>query len=193
VIRRPIGHDVTMATRYADVFVDQDEDPRIDPPFIGDERTILTSFLTWHRDTLDLKCQGVDPGELAAQKLPPSKISLLGLVRHMAEVERGWFRRCMAGEDAKPLYYGKDGPDDDWEGAVADPAVIADAWEKWRAEIAFADEFIANAPDFEITGQLRDGTKVSLRWVLAHLVEEYARHVGHADILREQIDGRVGQ
>jgi uncharacterized damage-inducible protein DinB len=118
-------------------------------------------------------------------------MSLLGLVRHMADVERYWFRRVMGQADAPPRY--DDFPDRDWLGAVADPAVVADAWQAWREEVAFAEKFVGDCADLGIRGTMRDGSTVALREVLVHMIEEYARHCGHADLLRERIDGRVGQ
>jgi uncharacterized damage-inducible protein DinB len=120
-------------------------------------------------------------------------MSLLGLVRHLADVERNWFRRVMAQADARPLYWSEDVPDAEWLGAVADPAVADDAWRVWREEVAFAEKFVADSPDLGIKGIMRDGTSIALREVLVHMIEEYARHCGHADLLRERIDGRVGQ
>jgi uncharacterized damage-inducible protein DinB len=119
-------------------------------------------------------------------------MSLLGLVRHMAEVERGWFRNRFAGADATRRYQTPDDPDGDFNGAVADPAVVEEAWAAWRAEIAFANEFIADH-DFDFVGKDSQGEPVSLRELLVHMIEEYARHNGHADLLRERIDGRVGE
>ena len=122
-------------------------------------------------------------------------MSLLGLVRHMADVERGWFRWFMAGEDADELFSSSEDRDGDWDGARPDPAVVEEAWAAWRAEVAFAERFVAAAPSLDIVGQRDDKWrgKLSLRWVLTHMVEEYARHIGHADLIRERIDGAVGQ
>ena len=128
-----------------------------------------------------------------AWSVPPSTLSLLGLIRHMADVERNWFRRVMAQADAPPLYWSEDLADADWAGAVADPAVVEDAWHAWRDEVAFAEKFVAGSPDLGIRGTMRDGDTIALREVLIHMIEEYARHCGHADLLRERIDGRVGQ
>jgi uncharacterized damage-inducible protein DinB len=177
-----------------DMFFEPEEERRVDPPFQGDERTLLLAFLKWYRDTLDAKCSGLDPEQLARRAVEPSSMSLLGLVRHMADVERSWFRRVMAGEDAPPLFYSKDDIDGDFDNAVADPNVVAEAWERWREEMANADRFVAGAPDLDVVSlRESDPDRVSLRWVLIHMVEEYARHCGHADLLRERIDGRVGQ
>jgi uncharacterized damage-inducible protein DinB len=118
---------------------------------------------------------------------------LLGLIRHMADVERHWFRRVLAQADAAPLYWSEDVPDCEWVGATADQAVVDDAWRAWRDEVAFAEKFVADSPDLAVRGIMRDGTSIALREVLVHMIEEYARHCGHADLLRERIDGRVGQ
>ncbi len=168
-----------------DMFVHPDDDPRTDGGFKG-ERATLTGFLRDQRLTLELNCSGLDAAALARRSVEPSNLSLLGLVRHMAEVERNWFRRRLAGQDA-PRLYGEG--DADFDGAVPDPEVVAAAWANWRAEVAFAERFAAEAPDLDLTGKEGD----ILREVLVHMIEEYARHNGHADFLRERIDGRVGQ
>jgi uncharacterized damage-inducible protein DinB len=179
----------------ADMFIDLDADPRTDPPARGTERATLVGFLRWQRDTLELKCSGLEAAELARRGVEPSTLSLLGLVRHLAEVERNWFRRKLAGQDAPPHFRSGTGPDGDFDDALPDPELVAQAWDVWRAEVAFADRFVAEAPDLDVTGKTLDPWRgaVSLRWVLVHMVEEYARHNGHADLLRERIDGRLGQ
>lgn len=182
-----------MAPMTTDMFIEPDADPRVDPPTTGDERTTLVAFLRWQRETLELKCSGLEPADLARRAVEPSTLSLLGLVRHMAEVERNWFRRTMAGERIPPHFKTKEEPDADFDAAVADPDVVEQAWQAWRDEIAFAERFVAEAPDLDVTGSNRWMDAVSLRWVLTHMIEEYARHLGHADLLRERIDGRVGQ
>jgi uncharacterized damage-inducible protein DinB len=180
-------------SRVADMFIEPDADPRADPPAQADERTILTAFLRWQRDTLALKCSGLDPADLARRSINPSTLSLLGLLRHMAQVERGWFRRVMDGQDAPPQFSSDADPDGDFNGAVPDPEVVAEAWEAWRSEVAFTERFVAEAPNLDVTGNDPWRGPVSLRWVLVHMVEEYARHNGHADLLRQRIDGAVGQ
>lgn len=179
-------------SRRADMFIDPENDPRENGSTLGDERATLVEYLRWQRQTLELKCAGLDAAALARRSVEPSTLSLLGLVRHMADVERGWFREVMAGQDAPRHFSSEADPDGDFDGAVPDPEVVAEAWDVWRAEMAFTDRFVADAPDFEVTGESRQGP-VSLREVLVHMVEEYARHNGHADLLRERIDGRVGQ
>ena len=182
-----------MAEHRADVFLDPAEDPREGGPTLGDERTTLVEFLRFQRLTLEIKCRDLDAEALARRSVEPSTMSLLGLVRHMAEVERAWFRRRFAGgSDLPRRYQSDDDPDGDFNGAVADPAVVDEAWASWREECAFADEFIRDH-DLDFVGTTGDGQAISLRELLVHMVEEYARHNGHADLLRERIDGRLGQ
>jgi uncharacterized damage-inducible protein DinB len=191
-----IADDCGMSpSRRADMFLEPENDPREDGPTLGDERVTLMESLRCQRATLELKCSGLDADDLARRSVEPSTLSLLGLVRHMAEVERRWFRRLMAGQDAPPRFYSPTDPDGDFDGATPDPQLVAQAWDVWRAEVAFADRFVAEAPDLGITGKIPDPWRgpISLREVLVHMVEEYARHNGHADLLRERIDGRVGQ
>ena len=170
-------------------------DPRSEPPTHGDERATLAGFLRWQRETLGVKCSGLDAAAMSRRSAEPSTLSLLGLVRHLADVERFWFRRVMAGEDAHSRFSTDADPDGDFDGATADPALVATAWDAWRDEVAFAERFVADAPDLAVIGQVPDETRgpMSLRWVLVHMIEEYARHLGHADLLRERIDGAVGQ
>jgi hypothetical protein len=135
-----IAHDRGMG-RFADMFVDPDADPRTDPPARVDERATITAFLRWQRDTLELKCSGLDAAGLARRSVDVSTLSLLGLLRHMAEVERGWFRRVMAGQAAPPHFYSDADPDGDFDGAAPDPKLVEEAWEVWRSEVAFAERF----------------------------------------------------
>jgi len=176
----------------ADLFTEPDADPREGGPTLGDERATLVEFLRCQRLTLQLKCEGLDAEQLARRSVEPSTLSLLGLVRHLAEVERGWFRRRFAGHDVPKRYQTEAQPDLDFDGAVADPAVVDEAWTAWREEVAFTDAFV-RATDLGFVGDDGHGTPLSLRELLVHMVEEYARHNGHADLLRERIDGRLGQ
>ncbi len=177
----------------ADMFLDPADDPRrTEGTGDVDEKANLVEYITYQRQTLELKCDGLDAEQLARRSVPPSTMSLLGLVRHMAEVERGWFRRRLAGLDVPPIYRTPDEPDLDWDGAAADPAAVAEAWANLREEQAFADEVIAGADDLGLVVPVGEG-QASLREVLVHIVEEYARHNGHADLLRECIDGRIGE
>jgi len=172
------------------MFLDLDDDPRENGPTLGDERETLVEFLRCQRLTLELKCAGLEAADLARRSVEPSTMSLLGLVRHLADVERSWFRRIMAGQDAPAHFSSPTDRDGDFDGAVADQDVVAQAWQVWRDECAFTDRFVADADDLGVTDP---GHEVSLREVLVHMIEEYARHNGHADLLRERIDGRVGQ
>jgi uncharacterized damage-inducible protein DinB len=182
-----------IAAMCADMFTDPDTDPRADPPTQADERATILGFLRWQRETLEMKCAGLDAADLARRSVDPSTLSLLGLVRHMADVERGWFRRVMAGQDAPPHFRSDTNRDGAFDGALPDPDLVAEAWDVWRAEVAFAERFVAEAPDLDVTGNESYRGAMSLRWVLIHMVEEYARHNGHVDLLRERIDGAVGQ
>jgi uncharacterized damage-inducible protein DinB len=186
----------SAAPAGSNMWMDMATDPRSEPAPANGERDTLLQYLSSYRKTMEMKCAGLDAEQLARRSVPPSTMSLLGLVRHMADVERHWFRRVMAGTDAPALYWSDDvegAEGADWAGAVADPAVAADAWRAWRAEVAFAEEFATRAPDLSARGTMPDGTEEELRSVLVHMIEEYARHCGHADLLRERIDGRVGQ
>jgi hypothetical protein len=173
---------------WSDMFVHPDDDPRSEGGF-ADERAMLVGYLRDQRLTLELKCSGLDAADLARRSVEPSDLSLLGLVRHLAEVERHWFRVRMAGQDAPPLFRSDIDPYADFDGAAPDPEVVEQAWQVWRAEVAFTDRLVADAPDLGVVGKEGD----MLREVLLHMVEEYARHNGHADFLRERIDGRVGE
>jgi hypothetical protein len=181
------------------MFLDLAEDPREDGPRMGDERTTLVEALRCQRLTLPMKCSELDAEQMARRAVPPSTLSLLGLVRHLAEMERGAFRVLMAGEDAPRLYISPSDRDGDFDGAVGDPRVVEEAWDAWRREVAFAEEFVAAAPDLELVANDAanqhgsGGGGITLREVLLGTIEEYARHMGHADLLREQIDGRLGQ
>jgi uncharacterized damage-inducible protein DinB len=193
--REPAPERWNAAGAGSDMWMDMTQDPRF--PAGGaepeGERATLLDYLRRYRVTMEMKCADLDAAQLARRSVPPSTMSLLGLVRHMADVERHWFREVMAQADAPALYWSDDVQDADWLGAVADPAVVDDAWRAWREEVAFAEKFLADSPDLGVTATMRDGTIVELRNVLVHMIEEYARHCGHADLLRERIDGRVGQ
>jgi uncharacterized damage-inducible protein DinB len=186
---------------WQDMFVSPEADPRgIGGIFVhhGDERTVLAGYLHDYRLTLELKCAGLDAEAMACRSVEPSDLSLLGLVRHLSDAERYWFRNVMAGEDAPARYRASAGDDHDraFSDVVADPAAVALAWENWWDEVTFAERFVDEAADLDLmksfVGRGGHQVQVSLREVLVHMIEEYARHIGHADLLRERIDGRVG-
>jgi uncharacterized damage-inducible protein DinB len=152
---------------------------------------MLDTWLDFHRATLLMKCSGLDDGQLKTRSVPPSSLSLLGLVRHMTEVERGWFRRVLLDEDAPPLYYAGDNEDGDFDDV--EQADVAADFAAHRAEVQTCRAAAAVHPDLDAVGKRkRHGEDVSLRWIYVHMIEEYARHNGHADLLRERIDGATG-
>ncbi|MFJ1644531.1 DinB family protein [Streptomyces sp. NPDC088258] len=151
---------------------------------------MLRSYLDFHRATLALKTEGLSDEDLRRRSMPPSTLCLMGLVRHMAEVERAWFRRVVDGEDV-PLVWS---PEGDYQVAYdAGTATREETFAAWRAEVAHARRIEAAAESLDVTARaVRSGEDVSLRMVMLHLIHEYARHNGHADLLREAIDGSVG-
>lgn len=177
---------------WSNVFVAPEDDPRSQGGF-SDERSTLVGYLRDYRLTIEMKCDGLDASALARRSVDPSDLSLLGLARHLADVERYWFGQVLGGEAVGELYPKNGGREEAFEGAVADPAVVESSWATWRQEVARSERFVEAAPDLEVTGTMRDGGTITLREVLVHMIEEYARHAGHADLLRERVDGRVGQ
>jgi uncharacterized damage-inducible protein DinB len=163
---------------------------RIDPPSIAGEREMLRAFLDYLRATLAMKCDGLSDQELSQRSMPPSGLSLLGLVRHMAEVERTWFRRVIDGEDIPLVWSDKR----DFQAAFdTSAATRSEAFGAWQAEVERSRQIEARAESLDVTGyQPSWDENVSLRMVMLHLIHEYARHDGHADLLREGIDGTVG-
>jgi uncharacterized protein DUF664 len=160
------------------------------PPSGVDELATLTGFLDFQRATLAVKCQGLSDAQLRDQAVPPSTLSLLGLVRHLAEVEANWFRPLLAGEPMSGIW--APGLDVDVAFNEVAAASAPEAFSRWHAECEHARQLVAAAPALEISGE-RGGQRYTLRWVLVHLIEEYSRHNGHADLLRERIDGSTGQ
>jgi uncharacterized damage-inducible protein DinB len=161
------------------------------PDWQADERTMLRQWLDFHRATLAMKCEGLSSEQLRERSAPPSTMSLLGLVRHMGEVERNWFRRRLAQEDAPLRFCTEASPGGDFDGV--DDADIDESFAYWNAECERAREIEASMTSLDETlRHERLDVEVSLRWVLTHMIEEYARHNGHADILRERIDGVTG-
>ncbi|MEU7476307.1 DinB family protein [Lentzea sp. NPDC042327] len=163
---------------------------RPEPPLTGNERDTLRAFLDFHRATLALKCAGLSDEQLRRRSMPPSTLTLLGLVRHMAEVERTWFRRVINGEDVTNVW----SADNDYQVAYdASGSTRAEAFAAWEAEVAHARRIERAAESLDITGyQPKWEQHVSLRLVMHHLCHEYARHNGHADFLREALDGSTG-
>lgn len=164
---------------------------RVDPPYGTDERASYDAWLEYHRATLLVKCDGLDAAQLRARPVASSLMSLHGLVRHMAEVERNWFRHVIDGEPmAQGIWWSDDRPDGDFE--IADDDTFEADLAVWQEQVARA-RAIAGAHALTDTGSRRNGDVVDLRWVYVHMIEEYARHNGHADLLRELLDGAVGE
>ncbi|MCX4851418.1 DinB family protein [Streptomyces sp. NBC_00893] len=178
----------SQATVYPDMWADPDKDPRNSEGVGPDgELPTLQGFLADYRLTLRMKCEGLDPEQLAHRSVPPSTMSLLGLVRHLATVERDW-RNWISDGEPLPKLYGK--RDADFDEAVADQALVDAAYADLAREQAATDAALAEHPDL---GERLGKDGVSVRELMVHRVEEYARHCGHADLLRECVDGRVGQ
>jgi len=163
---------------------------RIEAPLVADERTMLAGWLDYHRATLAMKCDGLSDAQLRERAVPPSSLSLLGLVRHMAEVERGWFRNALGRQGAPYLYSSDDDLDGDFDNL--DTADVAEAFAYWRSECDHARDLVAATPSLDETRDRPNRPPVSVRWIMLHMIEEYARHNGHADFLRERLDGTVG-
>ncbi|MGW4732832.1 DinB family protein [Streptomyces shenzhenensis] len=166
------------------------DDQRIHPSKVADDRASLTSFLDYQRATLAMKCQGLTGEQLKRKAIPTSGLTLLGLVRHAASVERSWFRFALNAEDVRPLWPGKvDGTSAEFHVEDAD---VDEAFGVWREECVRARAVASSFASLDDTVTC-GGVTISLRYVLTHMIEEYARHNGHADLLREAIDGAVGE
>ena len=185
---------VRLGGAVSDMGTASGDDPRTYGNPVGELAT-YREYLGNYRLTIEMKCQGLDVDQLARRSVPPSTLSLLGLVRHLAEVENHWFQRVLQGRTDPPrLYERKDDPDWDFAGATSDPAVVTDAFATWKVERAKADEWLDALEEADLGSEVPiDAGTVAPRDVLVHVIEEYARHAGHADLLRECIDGRTGQ
>ena len=159
----------------------------------ADERDMLNGWLEHHRAILLWKCDGLTDEQLRQRSVPPSSMSLLGLIRHMTDVERAWFQEVFLAEDKPPLYETSGDPDGDFNGV--DDADVAAAFSAFEAECDASRQAAAAAADLDVLSKYRmerTGEQFSLRWILTHMIEEYARHNGHADLLRETVDGTTG-
>jgi uncharacterized damage-inducible protein DinB len=159
-------------------------------PRAADERTMLEAWLDWHRQTLLMKCTGLDSEQLKRRSTAPSTLTLHGLVRHMAEVERDWFRICFAGQALRSLYGTEAWATADFDGlAATDPATD---FATFAEEVRLARAVTVGRSLDDTFVHPHQGVEINLRWVYVHMIEEYARHNGHADLLRECIDGVTG-
>jgi hypothetical protein len=166
---------------------------RIDPPSNADEKPTLLAFLDYHRATLRDKCAGLTPDELVRPASPPSSLRLLGLVRHLTEVEEWWFSQVFAGDEPFDLYSSADDPDADLHVGHADEAVVTQTWQRFDEQVGHSRAIAAGGDLDAPAARSLSGNAPGLRWILVHMIEEYARHNGHADLLREAIDGAVGE
>jgi uncharacterized protein DUF664 len=165
-------------------------DRRRPVPRTGSELEILTGFLDNHRTIFEQKCEGLSADELSRRGVRPSTMSLHGLVRHLAGVERWWFQIQFAGHDVPMLHYSDDDPNQDFDSLDGD---VQEAFAVWRRECERSREIVAAAASLDVTGSaIRDGAPFSLRWLLVDMIAEYAQHNGHTDLLRESIDGATG-
>lgn len=161
------------------------------PPMNADERTTLEGWLDFYRATLVSKCADLEDEQLRAASVPPSALTLLGLLQHAAEVERNWFRRVLTGEEAPPIYGPRDHPEGHDGGFdLTSESSYAAALESWQGEVGQARANCASRALDDTSPFM--GTEVSLRWIYSHMIAEYARHCGHADLIRERIDGAAG-
>jgi uncharacterized damage-inducible protein DinB len=165
---------------------------RSDPSTTAPERVMLEQWLDYHRATLEMKCGGLSAQQLRDRSTPPSNLTLLGLLRHMAEVERGWFRNVFRGEKAPDIFCTEENPEGDFNDLDTMPP--EEALAIWHAECDYAREVFSSAQldDIGKEKSRRSGKEFSMRWIMIHMIEEYARHNGHADLIREAIDGVTG-
>jgi uncharacterized damage-inducible protein DinB len=178
----------------SDTWTPPADDPRTYGNPVGEKAT-YREYLANYRLTVAMKCEGLNAEQLARRSVPPSTLSLLGLVRHLAQMENHWFQRVLQERiDGPRLYKLPDDSDWDFNGAIADAEVVRDAFATWNAEMAKADEWLEALDEQGLGVEVAmDDGSVSIRDVLVHVIEEYARHTGHVDLLRECIDGRTGQ
>jgi hypothetical protein len=162
---------------------------RPDPPKEAGEKETLVAFLDFHRATLRWKCEGLTPEQLGTAAVEPSGLTLHGLIRHLTEVEVGWFVGTFTDEPVVYAYSSAEDPDADW--TDLDPAAYADDLRRYDEAVDRARAAITDLEPGDVSED--EGTRYTVRWVLAHMIEEYARHNGHADLLRERLDGSTGE
>ena len=164
---------------------------RTDPPTVADERVLLQGFLDFHRGTLLWKLSGLTGADLVRRTVDPSTMSLIGLVRHLSEVEKYWFHRALAGHDSPPKYWTEEHPDGDFD--LVTPEQAEQDLEDFRAIVQLSDTLAAEHSLDTTFIRPRYNEPYSVRWLYLHMIEEYARHNGHADLLRERVDGTTGE
>ena len=167
------------------------EIPRQDPGLHGGELEMLGQYLDFHRATLRMKCAGLGEADLKRRAVPTSNLSLLGLVRHLTEVEYGWFCESLDGQPERSVYFTADDLNGDFDNLDAHP--LADVWAAYGAQVAESRRILGTYSDGGEPARGATRTRRDARWVLLHMIEEYARHNGHADLLREGVDGETGE
>lgn len=190
----PSAGRVRLGGGVSNMWTAPEDDPRTYDNPVGELAT-YREYLSNYRLTIEMKCGGLDADQLARRSVPPSTLSLLGLVRHLAQMENHWFQRVLQGRtEPSRLFKREDDWDWDFAGATSDPAVVKEAFATWKAEMVKSDEWLDALEEADLSREVpRDDGTVAPRDVLVHVIEEYARHAGHADLLRECIDGRTGQ
>ncbi|WP_425955212.1 DinB family protein [Xylanimonas sp. McL0601] len=179
-----------MTSTTTGLWVDPENDPRTTGAEPVGEKETVWEYLCRYRMTLVMKCEGLGTEQLARRSVPPSTLSLLGIVRHLANAEHHWFQRVLGGDHTSAPFELPGVADHDFDGATASDACVTEAWGEWHQAVEAADDvFWSEEMDREVP--FGDGT-VEARDVMIHMVEEYARHMGHVDLLRECIDGRTG-
>lgn len=183
-----------LGSGVSNMWTTPEDDPRTYGNPVGEKAT-YREYLRNYRLTITMKADGLDADQLSRRSVPPSALSLLGLVRHLAQMENHWFQRVLQGRiDAPRLYKREADPDWDFRGAGADPETVDEAFATWKAEMGKADQWLDALEEADLGREIPfDDGEVAVRDVLVHVIEEYARHAGHADLLRECIDGRTGQ
>ncbi len=192
--RLPGGALLRLGSGVSNMWTTPEDDLRTYGNPVGEKAT-YREYLSNYRLTITMKCDGLDADQLSRRSVPPSALSLLGLVRHLAQMENHWFQRVLQGRtDAPRLYKREDDSDWDFRGASADSETVDEAFATWKAEMGKADQWLDALEEADLDREIPfdDGT-VAVRDVLVHVIEEYSRHAGHADLLRECIDGRTGQ
>jgi len=178
-------------TGYDGMWLPQDQDPRMQGGQTHGERENLVGYLEHYRQTLAMKCDGLSAEQLATKSVPPSNISLLGLVRHMARVEQSWFRRVIEGRMDIPRLFQEEGGDTGFNFPEVDDDLVRASHALWQSEIAYAREVLERT-ELDAVVDVH-GEPCEVRDIVVHMIEEYARHCGHADLVRECVDGRTGQ
>jgi hypothetical protein len=165
--------------------------PRSDPDLQTDELTVLGQYLDFHRATLEMKSAGLSESDLKRRAVPTSNLTLLGLVRHLTDVEYGWFAEWLDGQPEQNRYFTADEPNADFDNLDSEP--VSDVWAAYHAQLTESRRILGTFASGDEMARGGPGRPRNVRWIAVHMIEEYARHNGHADLLREAIDGATGE